>query len=103
MNTDLSTRVTTKLFAGYLLNSELRMHLNQSKTYKQDKIGSHQDLNEVHYQEKDYFGIYLEQTMVAFDELKKLEESLRKRLDFYCPNFNNEHTTFFVLPQVFVK
>lgn len=103
MNADLTTRVTTKLFVGFQLNSELRMHLNQSKTYKQDKIGSKQDLNEVHYQDKDYFGIYLDKNLINFSELKQLERVLVKKLEFYCPNFNNEHTIFFVLPQVFVK
>lgn len=103
MNTDITTRVTTKLFAGFLLNSELRMHLNQSKTYKQDKIGSNEDLKEIHYQDKDYFGIYLDKNLIHLPELKSVEATLTKKLEFYCPSFNNEHTTFFVLPQVFIK
>lgn len=103
MNTELSTRITTKLFAGFLLNSELRMHLAQSKNYKQDKIGSKQDLQEIHFQEKDYFGIYLEKNIISYKTLKTLEEALRKKLEFYCPAFNIDHATFFILPQVFVK
>jgi len=103
MNTDITERVSSKIFAGFLLNSELRMHLNQSKNYKQDKIGSKQGLQEVHYQEKDYFGIYLDKNLISYNELKNLEDTLQKKLEFYCPAFNNEHTTFFVLPQVFVR
>jgi hypothetical protein len=103
MNTDLSNRITTKLFAGYLVTSELKMHLAQSKTYKQAKINAEPDLVESHYHDKDYLGLYLPQSQIPFSELKNIETEISKKVEHYCPQFNTEQANLFIIPQVFVK
>ncbi len=103
MSTETEAGVSTKLFVGFLLNSELRMHLNQSKTYKQEKIGSQSDFIEIHYQDKDYFGHFLDKSLITLKELKKMDSEMRKKLELYCPAFDTDHATFVVLTQVFVK
>jgi hypothetical protein len=85
------------------VTSELRMHLNKSKTYKQAKIGVDQDLIEAHYHEKDYIGKYLEKSHVTMNELKALEAEMKTKLEFYCAHYNVDGASLFIIPQVFIK
>lgn len=100
--TELTNRVSIKLFAGFPLTSELKMHLNQSHLYKQSKIGSNGEMIEVHASEREYFGVYLTASQTTIPSLKILEGVLILKLNEYCPKYPTEKLSLTIIPQVFV-
>jgi hypothetical protein len=97
--------VKVKLFAGFAVNSEMKMHLRQSSTWKNSRIDKNQSkvaIQETHYQEKDYLGIYLDAEKQTLPQLKEIENELRNQLAQYCPEFNIESIKLYIFPQIFI-
>ena len=93
-----------KLFAGFLLTSELRMHLNSNPEWKNLSImpEASKELLEVHYADHHYIGQYLKEDKLTSHEVKTYEDLLLKRLMTYSPKFNTAHLKFFVIAQLLV-
>lgn len=106
MSLELESKVTVKLFVGCHLNSEIRMCLNQSKLWKQTAIlpskTNGQELLEVHFHGKDYFGRHLAFEKVTLVELRETENLIKNRLKTYCPEYDAESVKICIFPQVFV-
>lgn len=106
MSLELKNKVSVKMFVGFHLNSEIRMILNQSKTWKQASImpleKESQELIEVHFHGKDYFGRHLPLEKVPLQELKEIENHIKNRLKSYCPEYDAESVKICIFPQVFV-
>lgn len=106
MNINIKDRVTAKLFVGCIITSEVRMHLNQSVGWKTALIipnGDFHDLKEVHFQDKDYIGVFSPATNITLKELKEFEKIVSDKLLEYCPELSVNSVKFCVFPQVFVK
>lgn len=101
MTTELSSKVTTRLFAGCCINSEIRMHLNQSIQWKHATILT-EGLQETHYHSKDYLGLYLESKLLTTNDLNKIQQNIRDQLKIYCPSLETENITICIFPQVFI-
>ena len=92
-------RLTVKLFIGFLLTSELRMHHKQS--LKTKNVLAH-GLDQVRYRSKEYLGFYLPHENIPLAELKKIQEEVQKRLSIQCPTLQKEYLNIFIFPQLFV-
>lgn len=106
MESAVEDRVKVKLFIGYLITSEIRMHLNQSNNWKQDNIAPERPteaLSEVHYQNKDYIGRFLTQDYLAMPQFKLVDQEMRRVLQSYCPNLNLDSLLTYTFPQIFVS
>lgn len=95
-----------KLFAGVLINSEIRMHLNTSIRWKEAQILKGFDplhLTEVHFQEGDYVGKFLEQNKLHLNQLQLEEQSILSKIQSYCPNLKIEKLKVKIFPQQFIS
>ena len=105
MEASVQGLVKVRLFAGFALNSEMKMHLKQSTAWKNakiDKSHSKHAIEEIHYQEKDYLGIYLDAENQTIPQLKEIDLELRNQLAHYCPEFNVESIKLYIFPQIFI-
>lgn len=102
---NLTSKVSERLFLGCPLTSELRMHLNQSILWKHQKIAADPGLKiqEVHYEGKDYLGIYLKLEKISLSDLEKQKLFLSEKIKEFCPKFSPEGLGFFVFFQVFIS
>ncbi|MBS4168808.1 hypothetical protein [Parachlamydia sp. AcF125] len=105
MHTEIEKSILVKVFVGYRLHAELRLLLNQSHAWKQVMIESRpQDgtLCEVHYQQKEYVGMFLPQETLTLAELAEYERLLQHKFKEYCPSIEEEHMKLIVFPQIFI-
>lgn len=101
----LKTQITTRLFVGCVITSELKMHLNKSIKWKHTNIlasKSPTDLRGIHHAGKDYIGLYSDQDKYTVAELKKLLDTIKQQLKIYCPEIDIEKVKSTVFPQVFI-
>lgn len=107
MSLDITDRVQVKLFVGFRLTAELKMHLNQSSNWKIDLVGNSTDnpnrLEEVHFQESSYIGKFISREKVTVQDLKEFEALTTKQLITYCPNLNQQALKFCIFPQLFIQ
>lgn len=97
---------TVKLFIGYPITSDIRMHLKQSSAWKQAKIAADlgtRDLQEVHFQDKEYIGKYLKTPEHSLQDLKTIESSIREALIHYCPELSQATLKIYLFPQIFIS
>ncbi len=102
----LEKGLAVKIFAGFVLNSELRMQLSQSDRWKHANLGSLAtpgDLKEVPHKGKSYIGAYCQQIEQTLPELWQQEAALRQKLREYCPEFDADNVHLYVFPQVFIS
>ncbi|KIC74290.1 hypothetical protein DB42_BH00240 [Neochlamydia sp. EPS4] len=102
---DLKDGVNLKIFIGCLITSELRMHLNQSLLWKQNKIAPELNsaLREIHFQDKDYIGIYPTTDKISLMALKEIEKEILQLLTTYCPLLPTEKIKILIFSQVFIS
>lgn len=97
--------VTVKLFVGFELTSEIRIHLSQSKEWKQaliDRSDPSETLIECPYQEKTYLGRYLASNILTVQELKNQAKLINKLMETYCPSLDLEILSLHFFPLVLV-
>ncbi len=103
MKTAAKDRITIKLFAGFPLTSELRMHLKGSKTWNQAQIQPElQPLVEAHHDQQTYLGRFITNVPVTLRELCALEQELRLAFLTYCPKFPADKLQLITFSQVFI-
>lgn len=104
MTTDTLKSVSTRLFAGCFINSEIRMHLNQSIQWKHAILTPSADriLHEVHFHGKDYFGLYADCKKITIKDLTMIQQNIRQELKKYCPDLVVENIKICIFPQVFI-
>lgn len=95
-----------KLFAGFMLTSELKMHLNESKTWKSAKsipTNDTDDLIETRYGKHHYVGLFLPEKLLPLGALKDYEKKIGQKLQHYCPQLDSIKMKFCVFSQLFVQ
>ena len=108
MDLPSKSRFDVKLFLGCKLNSELRMYLNQSPSWKQVSIlplaekAENNHLIEVHYQAKDYLGRYLSDEKMTLSDLKNSAIQLKETIRVYCPQYDFDLLKICIFPQLFI-
>ena len=99
-------KLTVKLFMGFLINSEMRMHLASSIAWKEAQILKEMNPNhllEVHFQEENYVGKFLPEACIKLSEIKQYEAEVRERLLTYCPTLKQEKFKLYILSQQFIS
>lgn len=98
----VKNQLALRIFTGFLINPELRMHLQQSKLWKEAKLFHHltASLVEVRFEEKDYIGRYLPLPEISIQEIKSLEDEIKKEIQALCPMLKVDklHLRFFSQP-----
>jgi hypothetical protein len=98
-------KVTTKIFVGCPITTELKMYLNQSIKWKHVNIlttKDAEDLAEVHYHGKDFIGRYAAHDHLTVTQLEDLDKSIKQQLAIYCPQYDTGKADPVVFPQVFI-
>ncbi|MBA2727414.1 MAG: hypothetical protein H0U49_04495 [Parachlamydiaceae bacterium] len=105
MDNEFNERVTVRLFAGILITSEIRMHLNQNTDWKNAQIAAFHgsdDLIEVRHGKNEYIGCYLEGQKIQHSELPKFEKLTTDKLLKYCPRLPKSSCRFYVFSQLLI-
>jgi hypothetical protein len=93
--------IDVRIFLGYLLNSEIKMYLNQSSQWKEVKWQT-QQLVEAHFEEKTYIGFFIENALND-EQIKKKECEVKVLLQLYCPKLNLDKYDAYLFPQIFLS
>lgn len=102
----MTTKVFLRLFAGVLITSEIRMHLNLSIKWKEAQILKEFDpshLTEVHFQNENYVGKFLSHEAFNLSELKAQEQQILAKIKEYCPKLKIEKIKLKIFPQQFIS
>ena len=105
-DTNIQERVTVKLFTGYVISPELKMHLKESREWDQAlTLASRKedDLIHVPYQNKEYIGIFSEDNQLNISEMYDLEKTIQQTIQRYCPEFPIEKLKLSLFPQIFIS
>lgn len=98
-------KVSTRIFVGFLITAELKMHLNLSIKWKHANIlgkKSKDILQEVHFHGKDFIGLYVPDTKLTVSSLLEYEKNIKQQLHTFCPKVEIENVDSIVFPQVFI-
>lgn len=98
-------KISTRIFAGCSITSEIRMHLNYSIEWKHEALSSStvsSRFQEVRLHGKDYFGCYIEHKTYKTKELEEIQDIIRDQLKAFCPKLDTETIDIYIIPQVFV-
>lgn len=98
-------KITCKVFAGFLLSSEIKGQLSRNKKWKENVFLPLKEIThlvQVHFQGKDYLGQYL-LPKINMKDLKAKEVYMRQLLQNYCPQHDCSAIQFFIFPQIFVS
>jgi hypothetical protein len=98
--------ITTQLFIGYLINSELRVHLNSSELWQQNQSFSSDPevpLKKVHHEENDYIGIFTESDSPHLPEINQYKEIVFHGVSKLCPEIKVDRLKMVTFPQVFLS
>lgn len=104
MDVELSERVSIKLFAGILITSEIKMHLNQNSEWKNAQISAFHgsdDLIEVRHGKNEYIGCYLKER-ILLTEVTTYEEMVAEKLISYCPRLPRTSCQLYIFSQLFI-
>lgn len=100
--TQIEERITIKLFIGCLLTPEIKLFLEQSKLWQQQRIGKNAPLTTIHFKNKEYIGTFISQKQPSLAELQKQETTIKTLLAEYCPEFNTDTINTKIFSQVFL-
>ena len=98
--------LTFKLFTGFSVSSELRMHLKLSKTWKEHQIiqkKTPDDLQLVHFNDKDYLGYYLEPSMISMQDVNLLEKKIQRAFEHFFPKYQSDSLSLYFFAQAFIS
>lgn len=103
MEFKLKEKVTTKLFAGCLVDPGMRHLLDRSKVWKQAKLHPEQELILIPYQGKEYLGTYINTIGITIEKLKLIDEEVRRKVMSYIPKHNPKLLQLSIFSQVFIQ
>lgn len=91
-----------KFFLGILFNGEVKMHLNQSQSWKEATLFKNQVLIETFFQDKQYIGILLDSPF-NYSDIKNKEQELKKQLQLYSSKLILDKQKVYLFPQLFLS
>jgi hypothetical protein len=93
--------IQTKIFIGYSIDKPMRLHLEKSTAWKEDKVTNQPQLTEIRFHEKDYIGTYLP-NCADTPLIEQKEKEIRTLLQHYCPKLILDKQNAFIFPQIFL-
>lgn len=93
-----------KLFAGFSVTSELRMHINSSPEWKEHQIiEKGVGLTLIPFEGKNYLGIYIEPAIFSLDQINELEKILMSSLKQFFPKYQPKALNLYFFTQAFIQ
>lgn len=92
-----------KIFISILMTSEVKMHLNHSEHWQEDRLLHKGELEEVVFQEKSYLGFFISSSPIEEKALNQAEQLLKDRLHLYCPKLNLDKHATYLFPHLFLS
>lgn len=105
MTAKTATGILVKLFMGCELTTGLRILLDHNPAWKMQQImpKAGRTVDVVTHQHKEYLGVYLNETEVSVDELKRLQGELVKNLQEFLPETPIEPHKIFIFTQSLIS
>lgn len=99
-----ANEVVIKLFAGIPVKPDLKLQLQQSKSWQQTCIlrPEQRDIIQIHYQGRDFIGNFLTQKRPTLSDVRISDAHIRRCLSLYCPNFPQDELSVYIFPQAFI-
>ena len=97
-----NNNIEAKLFTGFILNSDIRMQLNQNGAWKEKKLINEQELVEVAHQDKNYIGLFISNGQ-DYELIKENGKRIRSLLQAFCPTLNLDKQALCIFPQIFIS
>jgi hypothetical protein len=96
--------IATKLFIGYPLTAELRLHLSNSEEWKQSQVMQQNSdtIQEIHHKEKNYIGIFLKIEKPSLEDLETTKSQLTTRIEGYSSEIDLRKQSIIIFPQIFL-
>ncbi len=96
--------VTTKLFIGYRITSEVGNSLGNSDEWKLARSGiGDESLQQIHYNEKEYIGMFIYNNMPTLGEIRDAEASISINLQRHCPELRTSTLKAKIFTQLFIS
>ena len=97
----MMSSMTTKLFIGCVLTSEIKMLLDKNRSWHIDTTGFNSELplTKIHYQQKEYIGCFINKEKPSVNELIDADTILEKLIEKYCGQIKIKTIIF---PQIFI-
>jgi len=95
-------RISTKIFIGCVLTSEIKMFLSQSSAWRRAQLAG-DSLKELRYHEKDYIGTLLSSSEISLKDIQSEEKRILEQLESYCPELDVSEIPMVVFPQIFLS
>lgn len=105
-SSESSNKISSKIFVGCKITSELRIHLNNSILWKQKQTlpkKNDSDLREVHRKDQSYIGVFLSTQNPSLESLKKTKKILFEKIRKLSSELDMDLLKAIVFPQVFLK
>lgn len=93
--------IQVRLFLGYLQNKEIKVHLNQSRRWKEAHLLGSTELIETQWQENSYLGTFIP-SLIAFTQIQEKKLFVKTQLQLYCPKLNLDKHRLLLFPQIFI-
>ena len=97
--------VTAKLFLGLLLTPDIQIKLKQSRPWQEGSIEDSQatrKLHIAHYQNKEYLGVHIDQT-ITLNELKMTLLFCLDQYKHYLPDIQVDNLKPTIFSQIFIS
>lgn len=91
-----------KFFLGFFLHSEIKMHLNQSSSWKEASLFQNPPLMQTKFEDKEYIGMVIPSPL-PFIEIQQREQELKNILLQFCPKLSIDKHKIFLFPQLFLS
>lgn len=98
-----TNHITTKIFLGCVLTSEIKFHLQNSHAWKLAKIENPDILTTTPFQGKEYIGLSLPHPQLTLAEIRPYEASIRQNLSTFCPKLQFDNVNIHIFPQLLVS
>ncbi len=97
-----SSPISVKCFLGIVQTGEVKLYLSQNKIWKKAKLFQDQTLVETQFQDREYIGKFIDSPL-SYDQLKQIEQEIKKHLKLYCPKLDVDKQVFFLFSQLFLS
>ena len=105
METEKSNAITTRIFVGVEMTSEVKMRLSHSHLWKDAQLVSGKNpgaLKEIQYQNKSYVGRTMPYKEVTIKDLDGEITAVIQALSEYNPQLKIDKNNAIIFPQVFI-
>ena len=98
----MTNKIETRIFLGYLQNSDIRVQLQQSASWRSSIDLKDSELRQISHRDKEYIGLFI-LSPVDLQSIKDKEAFIRQKMGFYCPTLNLDKHLLYLFPQTFVS